>query len=320
MKKIMSIIMKVIILLYSFSSIALALVYRNQISPVLLISTIGVSLVLMIIVIVLLVNQEPDQTPKKQSTQDGKPTVYKETIEITETIVKPKEKPVVKKQVFKDEEEEYEELIPVKSRLGISKTESGDFVFGKKKILEETANIEKIPEVKKPIPKPVEPVKKNVRVDYSNKKINVDDIMSYPNPYGFEPELDEKHHENLVSLIEDMEEAGLIRVNPDFNNYDLLPKGIPYFYYNYKDIPHVTVVPQRDKSFKLLAGCSINKLYELAHYPKGSFKALDTLYPITQHMQGLISGGRYRMIDVDTDETIDKSIPHTVDIRIYHNH
>lgn len=289
MKKFSTMLLKATILLFSFSALALAIILREQISTTLMVATIVVALILIIIIVALIVNEEPT-TPvevKKQVPAKADP------------------KPKVKEQTQKVFEEE---IVTVKKRKSWQFDESGDLLYLDKDQTITTKTDKTIV---------FEDIKEDIKEDLVEEPIKK--VKQHiPNPFSIQLEMSSEHQENLVSLIELMESQRLIQRNPDYSNFDLLPQGIKYYQYNYKDIPIITIIKQRHERHKVMAGCQTNQLFEIAVFEAENYEMISTLYNHSQHMQGIISGGRYRMIDLETQEHIEKAEPQSVQLRIYH--
>lgn len=311
MKKLFSAFIKVLVLLLSFSAIALAVLMRNSIDIKLMIATIVVAIALISIVFVLLVNDNhtpvenprPSNQPPKASRMSS--MLIDEEEKVVETV-----KPLAKKKIAVK-----------KSKLKVRKLPDGDITFSK---FVETTEKPATKKVERPIssnPVKDEPVFTPVVTDDLSEltrafKSSLPEIL---NPFILDLKLTHQHHENLISIMEGMEELNLILDNPDFTNYDLLPQDVKYFQYNFKDLPVITLIKQRNQTYKVMAGVNTSDLYEISLLDANEVDSIDKLYRNSQHMQGIISGGRYRMLNSDTKETIEKNQAQSVQLRIYHN-
>lgn len=297
MKKFSIALLKASVLLFSFSAIALALILRDQIGYALMAATIAVAIILIIIIIVLLVNEEPEQTNKKNVREK----IQSFNIEDDEPVVK-KVKPVSPTPVV---DTPTATTTQSNTKRKWKMIDSGDLLYIP--IENETFQSK---QVVSPVV-PTEPVETTMAPE-------VQEESAYANPYNIQLYMTDEDQDNLVSVIEDMEAAKLIHRNSDYDNYDLLPRGVKYYQSAYKDIPIITIIKQRHKRHKVMAGCNASNLYQIATFEEKDHDLINTLYNHSQHMQGIISGGRYRYVDIDTDEAVDIFEPQSVQLRIYH--
>ena len=311
MKKLFSAFIKVLVLLLSFSAIALAVLMRNSIDIKLMIATIVVAIALISIVIVLLVNDNPTPVENpRPSNQPPKASLMSSMLIDEEEKVVETVKPLPEKKITVK-----------KSKLKVRKLPDGDITFSK--FVETTAK-PATKKVERPIssnPVKDEPVFTPVVTDDLSELTRAfkSSLPEIPNPFILDLKLTHQHHENLISIMEGMEELNLILDNPDFTNYDLLPQDVKYFQYNFKDLPVITLIKQRNQTYKVMAGVNTSDLYEISLLDANEVDSIDKLYRNSQHMQGIISGGRYRMLNSDTKETIEKNQAQSVQLRIYHN-
>lgn len=312
MKKLFTTLFKVIILLFSFAAITLAILMRDQIDLPIMIATIAVATVLIIIVIILLVNEAPEQVVqapvKQKEVQKSEPKLM-----ITES------------------EEKVQEKKPKKSKFKWFKLSSGDFVFTKMDVQAEMKALKKAQ-----LEEDIEAIIEDIAEEEILAEVLLDEVIdetlieetiietanllnkAIANPYSIDLQLSSHDLENLMSLMETMEHDKLITKNADFDNFDLLPRAVKYYQYNYKDIPVLTLIRQRNHRFKVMGGVETSKLYEITQLDESQYDFINKLYQSSQHMQGIISGGRYRYIDIETGEEIEKSEPLRVQVRIYH--
>lgn len=306
MKKISSALLKAATLLLSFSGIAISIILRDLISLPLMIATILISLLLIGIVISLLVKEEPQNTAtaalKKPVAQEKtvQPKLPVEEVEaITEATPTPKEKKKSKRFT----------LLP-----------SGDIVLGHR---ENTTETIETPTIDLEVPSAVEytpaELEPEIIVKEQDKTNVATSFEPIPSPYTIGLKLNDEEYENLISLMDDMEKEKQIIKNSDFNNFDLLPHGIKYYQYIYHDIPVVSLIKQRDGSFNVMCGVNNQNLHQISTLTHENFNAISHIYENSSHIQCILNGGRYRLIDLETQEEIEVSEPHKVQIRLYHS-
>lgn len=299
MKKFGIALLRASVLLLSFSAIALAVIMRKEIGTALMSATILVAVILIIIVIVLLIGDEPSQSPKRPTMKMADFTIEDDLPEV--------------KQIKKVKEVKEIKQVTTKTTSGKRKwrmVESGDILL----VDQKTTTTQTEVQMKQNDPGPV---KEQVLTPLT-PKVEQGLNTTFANPYLIQIELTDTHQENLVSLIEDMEFRRFIQRNPDYDNCDLLPKGVKYYQSNYKDIPIITIMKQRHQRHKVMAGCDTATLYEIALFEEKDYDLISTLYNNSQHMQGIISGGRYRIVDLDSGELSEMIEPQSVQLRIYH--
>lgn len=325
MKKLFSAFLKVFVLMLSFSAIAIAVLMRNSIDIKLLIAIVVLAIALISIVIVLLVNDNPTPVAPPVSTYQAP-----KAQEAPKAQDAPKATLMSSMMIDEEENEEVDEIIkPLpdknitvkKSKLKVRKLPNGDITFSKfvETYAKPTVNSVNRPTSSHPANEEVvftAPVSENTRPTSKETETNQSEI---PSPFILDLKLTHQHHENLISVMEGMEEMNLILDNPDYDNYDLLPQDTKYFQYNFKDLPVVTLIKQRNQTYKVMAGVNTTDLHEISLLDSNEVDIIDNLYRNSQHMQGIISGGRYRMINSDTKEVTEKNQAQSVQLRIYHN-
>lgn len=287
MKKIIYTLLKMATLFLSFSGITIAIILRDQIPLPLILLTIILSVLLIAIVISLLIKEDPTNTQTHEKSLE----VIEEVEIADELISNPNTEEINIKTTSKKSKERKFIFLP-----------TGDLVRNHKKVSLEIEEDDTPKTLENKITKPI----------LEEKEI-------FQNPFSFDLDINEQQYENLISIFEDMENENSIVKNPDFDNFDLLPQGIKYYQYSYNDIPVVSIIKQRDGNFKVMAGVSSQNLYEISLLEFDNFKSLEKLYSNSNHIQSVISGGRYRIIDLDSKEEKEISEPHNIQIRLYHS-
>ena len=126
-------------------------------------------------------------------------------------------------------------------------------------------------------------------------------------------EMNQKHFENLSSLIDQLEQAKLITDNEDFKKET--QSKIKIYAKLFPSLPIVNVIKDRDIGYKVLGGLDVLRIYELGQISEEDLPYVKDVYPKTKNLIATIEGGKLK--DFETIPPSQKFLPYRIKIKFY---
>lgn len=140
-----------------------------------------------------------------------------------------------------------------------------------------------------------EPLIENVMTDYITLKMT------------------QVHFENLNSLIDQLDQAKLIRENTNFNIGNKADNKI--YAKLFPNLPILNVVKDKQVGYKVLGGMDVKSVYELGQIHEDDLSYVKETYPKTKNLVGKIEGGKLK--DFNTEPPSQKFLPYRIKIKFY---
>ena len=140
-----------------------------------------------------------------------------------------------------------------------------------------------------------EPLIENVMTDYITLKMT------------------QVHFENLNSLIDQLDQAKLIRENINFNIGNKADNKI--YAKLFPNLPILNVVKDKQVGYKVLGGMDVKSVYELGQIHEDDLSYVKETYPKTKNLVGKIEGGKLK--DFNTEPPSQKFLPYRIKIKFY---
>ena len=140
-----------------------------------------------------------------------------------------------------------------------------------------------------------EPLIENVMTDYITLKMT------------------QVHFENLNSLIDQLDQAKLIRENTNFNIGNKADNKI--YAKLFPNLPILNVVKDKQVGYKVLGGMDVKSVYELGQIREDDLSYVKETYPKTKNLVGKIEGGKLK--DFNTEPPSQKFLPYRIKIKFY---
>ena len=121
------------------------------------------------------------------------------------------------------------------------------------------------------------------------------------------------HFENLNSLIDQLDQAKLIRENINFNIGNKADNKI--YAKLFPNLPILNVVKDKQVGYKVLGGMDVKSVYELGQIHEDDLSYVKETYPKTKNLVGKIEGGKLK--DFNTEPPSQKFLPYRIKIKFY---
>ena len=121
------------------------------------------------------------------------------------------------------------------------------------------------------------------------------------------------HFENLNSLIDQLDQAKLIRENTNFNIGNKADNKI--YAKLFPNLPILNVVKDKQVGYKVLGGMDVKSVYELGQIHEDDLSYVKETYPKTKNLVGKIEGGKLK--DFNTEPPSQKFLPYRIKIKFY---
>ena len=121
------------------------------------------------------------------------------------------------------------------------------------------------------------------------------------------------HFENLNSLIDQLEQANMVKDNEDFMNG--MESDDKIFAKLFPSLPIVNVIKDKRLGYKIVGGIDSGRIYELGQIHEDDLPYVKEIYPQTKNLNATIEGGKLK--DFQTEPPSQKFLPYRIKIKFY---